>query len=407
MTASSAGSRAPRSLAGDLPGWASGLVTGAIAAAVSLLVVVAPTLAALATAPADGTDTDWGAGILAAMRIWLLGLGVPAATSLGTYSLVPLGLTLLILGILVATAQRFLLRSWDAVGLAIVAFTTLAGFVASFAWRDADDPSALIVRAVLGALLVSAPGIFAGRVRAYGLTIDAIDLVPPSVRTGVRSALSGLALVVVLAAGAGAVGAIRGAATMAETVTALDAGAVGSTVLAIAQLAYVPTLVIWMMAWVSGVGFGVGDGSVYAPAAIETGALPEVPLLAALPQSSGGLLVWTPVVLVAMGAAVRIVMRRRIRTWREDLVALGASAVVTLLVAAGTMRLAAGAVGSGRLAEVGPPVWAAAGAISGLLLAGHVLVGGVAAGLAGWRHRGDAPSEPVDLPQPAVGSSTP
>ncbi|WP_062200855.1 cell division protein PerM [Demequina salsinemoris] len=407
MTASSPGSRAPRSLAGDLPGWASGLVTGALAAAVSLLVVIAPTLASLATAPVDGTDTDWGAGIAVAMRIWLLGMGVPAATSLGTYSLVPLGLTLLILGILVATAQRFLLRSWDAVGLAVAAFATLAGFVASFAWRDADDASDLVVRAVVGALLLGVPGVFAGRVRAYGLRIDVVDLIPPTVRAGIRASLSSLSLVVVLAAAAGAVSAFKGAGTMAATVTSLDAGAVGSGVLALAQLAYVPTLVVWMMAWVAGVGFSVGAGTVYSPGTVESGALPELPLLGALPQGSGGLLVWTPLALVAVGIAVRLVLRRRIVTWREELVVMGVSGVVTLLVAAATMRLATGAAGPGRLAEVGPSVWAAAAAIAGLTLAGHALVGGVFAGLAAWKGRGAGADETADEPQPAVGSSTP
>ncbi|WNM23967.1 cell division protein PerM [Demequina capsici] len=423
MTAPTVAPRAPRTLAGELPVWASGLVTGAVAAAASLLIVVAPTLAALAASPDTGSAIDWGSAFPVATRLWLLGLGVPVATSAGLFSLVPLGLTIVTLLIVIATAQRFLMRSWAAALLASVTFAVLAGFAASFAWAGADDASGSTARAVIGGLVVAAPGAVIGRVRAHGLTIDVVDLIPPAVRTGIRAAFASIAAGLGIAAVAGVVSALQGAHAIADTATALDAGVVGNAVLAVGQLLYLPTLVVWMLAWVSGVGFSVGDGSLYSPGSTTAGALPELPLLGALPQGAGGLLLWTPLLLVAAGVLVRVALRRRLWSWRDDAVAAATATLLTFMLVAVLAALASGAAGPGRLSHVGPEVWAVAGAVAGLLALGYVTVGATAALVA--RLRGTDPrrrdTEPgLEEParpasddersqeaQPAEGSSTP
>ncbi|MDN4471599.1 cell division protein PerM [Demequina zhanjiangensis] len=398
MTAPTATAPSARGLAGALPAWASGIVTGAIAAAASLIVVLAPALAALASAPQTGESADWGAGVSVATRLWLLGLGVPFDTSAGAFDLIPLGLTVVILAILVATAQRFLLSAWSASVLAIVTFAALVGVAASLASGGLDG-SSLTTRAVLGATLVGVPGIVLGRVRAHGLTIDVIDRLPPEVRTGVRAGVASLALVLLVAAAAGLVSAVRGALPMADTLTALDADAVGAAVLAVAQLLYVPTLVVWMVSWVAGPGFSVGAGSVYSPTEVVTGELPDLPLLGALPHGAGGLLVWAPLLLVCVGAVVRVALRRRVRSWRAEATVTVVLAAVLATSVAMLMVLGSGAAGPGRLASVGPSAGEATAAVVGLVLAGDLAV----AAVAGLRRRQRAASAAPrsEQPQPA------
>ena len=55
--------------------------------------------------------------------------------------------------------------------------------------------------------------------------------------------------------------------------------------LAVAELAYLPNLVVWALAWLTGAGFAVGAGTHFAPDDVVGGALPAVPMLGALPSA--------------------------------------------------------------------------------------------------------------------------
>ncbi|WP_084074058.1 DUF6350 family protein [Demequina sp. NBRC 110052] len=376
MTASTSLRSRLRGLADALPGWASGLVTGALAALVSLMAVIAPALAAVAAAPTPtGTGTvDWSAGAAIASKLWLLAHGVPVETDLAAFTLVPLGLSLVCLTVLVATAQRFLDRSWVAVALAVASYAFVVGSVAALVWAGTPDGSDLITRAVVGAFVLAVPGAVIGRVRAHGLTVDALELVPAPVRVGTRIAAASVALALGVAALVAIAWAVAGRHTMAETATGLGVDGVGGVVLALGETAYAPTLVVWALAWLTGLGFRIGDDTLWAPSQLLTGDLPEVPLLGALPTASGGPLVWAPLLLVAVGAIARVAMHRRIPAWRADAAVLVAEVVAATLMTAALAGLASGAIGPGRLAVTGPDAWAV-GLAAGLLIgAGHLLV---------------------------------
>ena len=66
----------------------------------------------------------------------------------------------------------------------------------------------------------------------------------------------------------------------------LDAGAMGGGVLTIVQLGFLPNLVVFALAWISGSGFALGVGSLAGPLGTAVGPLPSVPVFAALPSGS-------------------------------------------------------------------------------------------------------------------------
>ena len=175
---------------------------------------------------------------------------------------------------------------------------------------------------------------------------------------------------------------LAGRATIGDIVRGLGLDAVGGVVLAVAELAYLPNLVVWALAWLTGAGFAVGEGTHFAPDGVVGGALPAVPMLGALPSSDvvGPATSLVPLVLVGVGAFVGLYIHRRLtpQRWWDTALACAVAAVCTVLVVALLVTLASGGVGPDRLAEVG-----AQGGIVGLLAGAAVLVASLLVALPG------------------------
>src|SRR5690606_11048883 len=129
---------------------------------------------------------------------------------------------------------------------------------------------------------------------------------------------------------------------------------------AVAQRARQPNLVLWATSWLAGTGFAVGQGTAYAPGGTETGPLPAVPLLGALPGpdwSGSTATAAGPLAVVACGALAGWFAWRRLdpdRVRGVDLAQVLLGTVVLAGLMAGLLQFwAGGAVGSGRLAQVG------------------------------------------------------
>jgi hypothetical protein len=374
--------RARRALAG-VPGWVGGIIAGAQAAVLSLLVVLAPATAAVAAAPTpDGSvSVDWGAGISVALQVWLLAHGNPVETSLATFTLVPLGLTLVFIAIIAAVARRFVAPTWGSGLLATAAYAAAVVLVEAFTTGQASSAAALSRTAML-AVLIAGPSVAVGLWRGHGAQFPWIMQVPPQVRAGLRLGLGSTALMLMTASAITVVTALSGRRAIADTATSLGADAVSGVVVAIAETAYAPVLVIWMMAWLTGVGFTVGEGNVFAPSVVATDTLPAVPLLGALPSAAGGVLVWAPVLVSVMGAVAWWMLRHR---WTAPIPTIS-SAVVAMLavgVCAGLLSwFASGAAGPGTLTTTGAAPWATGVVAASLMGAGFTVAGAVTGG---WR----------------------
>lgn len=370
--------RVAQSLAG-VPEWFGGILVGSQAALLSLLLVIAPALTIAASAPtADrSSNVDWAGAASLATHFWLLAHGVPLHTQQATFSIAPLGLTLISMAMLVAIARRFGTRTWGSWAIAVASYAGTAAIVAAVAYAKSADAVPAVVTATVVAALMAAPSVAWGIWRAHGAEFGWLMRVPVRVRTGVRLASGTLALMVFAAAATGAVWAFVGRRDIANSVDALGLDAVGGTLLAVTETLYAPVLVVWMLAWLTGQGFIVGENSLYTPGTLEVGALPEVPLLGALPGASGGILVWAPVILVVLAVIARLAMRRRLDLHWADLASSAIAVGVVGVSVAVLSVLATGSLGPGRMSEVGVSWLPVSLVAMGLTAAGYAVVGGL------------------------------
>lgn len=370
--------RVRESLAG-VPQWFGGILVGVQAALLSLLMVIAPAMTIAASAPtSDGSSAvDWAGAASLGTSLWLLAHGVPLTAGGATFSIAPLGLTMISMAMLVAIARRFATRSWGSWAISVASYAGTVALVTGVVYASSADAASAVTRATVVAAAMAVPSVAWGIWRAHGAEFGWLNRMPMELRTGLRLACGTLALMLTAAAVAGAAWAFAGRYAIAGAVAALNVDVVGGTLLALLETLYVPVMVVWMLAWITGQGFVMGTDSLYSPHAVEVGALPQVPLLGALPSMSGGVLVWAPAIIVALAIIARVAMRGRLKLRWADAVA---SAIALGLVALGVAALgivASGSLGPGRLGEAGVAWLPVTLVATGLVALGYALAGGV------------------------------
>lgn len=162
----------------------------------------------------------------------------------------------------------------------------------------------------------------------------------------------------------------------------------GDAILYIAlMLLIVPNAVLCAGSFLVGPGFLVGTGTLVSPTVVAVGPVPMVPLLAALP-ANGQTPAWMPFLVAtpALVAAVTVHRAQRTRphlSWERGALHGLVSGVVAGLAFGVLTVFAGGAVGPGRMADVGPLVGEVM--LTGILSLG---LGGLVGGLvATWRFR--------------------
>ncbi len=209
-----------------------------------------------------------------------------------------------------------------------------------------------------------------------GLLIARVDAVPPGLRsawfgiapdvraivgTAVRGGAAAAAAILTAAALVVAVALVASYAQIITLYENLHTGALGGTVLTVAEILFLPNLVIWAASWLIGPGFAIGTGSLVSPLGTTLGPLPSIPVLGALPQGNPsfafvGLLV--PVVAgFLVGAILRSSLAPRIESASTGTWVVGAG-LGTGVVGGAILGLlawaASGAIGPGRLVQAGP-----------------------------------------------------
>jgi hypothetical protein len=374
-----------RGLLEGAPGWVGGVLTGVQGAALSLLVVLAPAFAATASAPTQNGSAaiDWAATSALSVRLWLLAHGVPLVSGGVTFTLAPLGLTLISFAILVALARRFCTKAWGSWAIATGTYAGLVAIATTVATASEPSGGSATVKAALVAALIAGPAVAAGIWRAHGAAFGWVPRVPQVVRAGLRLGLGTVALMASAAAVVGAGFAIAGRDAIAAATTALGIDPLGGVALAFGEALYTPNIAVWTLGWMTGQGFAVGEGSLYSPGVITADAMPGFPVLGALPAVAGGLFVWAPAVLVLLAVVARLAMGRRVGLAWADLRVLAAALAVVGGAVAVIGAAASGAIGPGRLAVAGIDVVAVVASCVGLSALGFLLGHGLA--LAGSR----------------------
>ncbi|MDQ0644690.1 cell division protein PerM [Microbacterium murale] len=406
-------------------------VDAAIAAAVGLVVLLAP-LTLLWTL-AFGASADWGALWPAAGTLWQLGHGVPLeivipdeiviavgispAAAHFTLSLTPLAFLIFTLlfaarsGTRAARSGAWLLGAFAgsvtfaliAVGVAYTARTDAAR--APFALAILLPSAVYLVGALCGAVR------YAWREGDGGLIDRLHDVVDGWGEWGVLPAeiVRGTAVVIVSLTGiAGVAVAVAVLLRGGEVVALFESArvdATGVTILTLGHLAYLPTLLVWAVAWLAGPGISVGVGTAVSPAGTQLGVVPGIPMLGLLPENGS---IWMLIVVllpIGAGAFAGWVVRSRL-VWEDVARPFAPRVAITAgiaLCSAGITAIAAvlasGSIGPGRLAETGPHV----GWLS-LAIGAEVLVGAAILLLAP-RHRDELAEERTDRWVAEMGAS--
>jgi hypothetical protein len=416
-----------------MPLWLQGALETAQAAIISALVVLAPILAVWATAGFQDGALDFLASL--AGQSWLLVHGVPleltaagsnaaAASGARLLTLIPLGLTLIPF-LLAWRAGRRLARAsytdqlWQALlgsWVVYAAFGAATGFICR-----TPDVGINAWHAMFIPLVPYALGMVIGARREAGswsrlIGVDAVDWISrtsqhsrwagsylaSAAKAGCVAVLSALSLAAVLLA----VDLVIHWNLVVAVYEALDAGAAGGAALTIAQLGFLPNLVVFALAWTSGSGFAMGAGSQVGPLGTAVGPLPSIPVLAAIPSGSLEYAFVALVIPVLAGVLAGWWFLREGENHFDEWLAIKIRArwftatVSTLLLgvlcglAAGLLTaclawLARGSAGIGRLTDIGPdPFW------TGVWVAAEVGAGVVIGYAAGpWLEREHAATE--------------
>lgn len=381
-------------------------VTGAMAAcavAVVGLVILTPlVLAGWIAAPHARAGLP---GVLrTATALWLAAHHVTITVrGVGRVGMLPLGLTLLP-GALLWRAGRWVVRTgrvsrlpeagYAAVALA-APYAVVCGALA-LAGRSALTVPSLPEAVGFGFVLAMCAGGLGGarELAPWGTLARLLPPRPRSLVLATAGALTVLTVVGATLAGASLAVHLGEFRSLSREV---GAGTVGSGLLLLAELAYVPNAVGWAVSFTLGPGFAFGAGTVVAPTGVALGPLPMFPLLAAVPAGAHEVVPgWVSATVLATpylaGAFAGLLLVRAAPavTSLEIMPLWGfVCGVATGCVTGGLAAFAGGPLGSGRLVAVGPSGWQA-GVVAALQVG---VAAAVVAGAANWMRlrRGEIP----------------
>ncbi len=372
-------------------------ITTALLAALEAVIVVAVGVG-IALVPLTvlwatqfGLAIDWVVFWRAAVDVWLLGngvdltvqldpavvtaLGLPAAEAPFTLTIALLGYTLLavLLGRRTGSRAAATPYRWVGAGAAIASYGLLATVLSLTAGTDAVRaslpqgillPTAVYAAGVLSGVL---GGVRSGAVHgqaggALGRRYRTLPAVARGIAaTALRGGTAAAAAIVAVSAVALFVLILSNYATVIGLYETVQSGLTGGIVLTLLELALIPNLVVWAAAWLVGPGIAVGVGTSVSPVGTVLGSVPGLPLFGVLPHGTlafGFLGLLVPVLIGFLAAAVT--RQRQTRTGTppltipQQLVTGLATGIVAGILLGLLAWWSGGALGPGRLAEVGP-----------------------------------------------------
>ena len=373
-------------------------ITTALLAALEALIVVAIGVG-IALVPLTilwgthyGLGIDWFVFWRAAVDVWLLGNGVDLAVQLPietisalnlpgaespfslTFALLGFALLAILLGVRTGRRAAGTGYSFTAAGAAILSYGLLAALLTFSAGTAVVTPAP--VQGVLLPTLIFAGGVLIGLAgapraapslpgwasRPLGAQLRRI---PAEVQSQLAAALRGgtaaVAGIMIVSGLAVFVSVLANFATVIGLYETLQADVMGGIALTIAQLAFIPNVVIWAASWFVGPGIALGAGSSVSPLGTTLDAVPGLPLFGALPHGTlefGFLGLLVPVLVGFVSAVlVRQSLDKRANAPHGSarMLITGALMGVVAGILLGLLSWwSAGAMGPGRLTEVGP-----------------------------------------------------
>lgn len=342
---------------------AHGAAVGVWVCVATFGVVAAPVLIAWLGA---GADEPLRGALSVAAAGWLVGNGATLMTPDASVDLTPLGLTVVALmlayrgGLWAGESGHPLTGTRIGVLLGSTAATSAAigGVVAAAIAADSlgVDPGDAAVQVGLVAVTGAAVGVVHSDA---AWRRDLMGRVPTWVVAAGRPVMAALALLLAASAALTTVAIAASFSTVTETLAQLDPGAAGLFALLVLCLAYLPTLLVWVLAVAVGATVSVGTAVSVGAAGVGEGALPGFPLLAVVPDTVplgvpafGGAAMLTAGVVAGL-VAYRSVPRDADSTRWHPIASATLSGLATGLVLAVATWAASGSMGPGDLAVAG------------------------------------------------------
>ncbi|HEY7278003.1 MAG TPA: DUF6350 family protein [Trebonia sp.] len=346
----------------------AGGVAAIAAAGGGLAVLATLTLIGWITAPHVGLGGGLAGALRSAGLLWLVAHHVEVTVQgVGKVGLLPLGLVLLPAA-LVERAGRWMTHEGHVtslldVGPAAVSialpYALFTGAVAVASGTSVAAPS-LWQAAMMGFLIALLASGF-GAARAIAPWRKLTMRVPPRPRSLILGALAALAVLTVCGALLDAISLMVHMSAYKEAVGRLNPGIIGSVLLLLASLSYLPNSVIWAVAYMLGPGFSFGIGTAVSPSGSALGALPAFPMLAALPVGSKAAFpAWLGFFVLVMpylaGALAGLMTVRIAPTPSLEAAPLWGlvTGTLTAVVIGFGAKFSGGPLAAGRLASVGP-----------------------------------------------------
>lgn len=315
--------------------------------------------AATASSPHLGSAT-WQSAVGLATATFLLGFGLPIQTDLGTVTLIPTLLAALT-ALLSVAGQKYLAVN----GLRYAPFTALGGLfgvvvIGIFAGRGLGAfPTGLIAAAVCAIASIFAVGkaerkLASSEYRGPILTAlrRGLAALPIWLRRGCGRVSSLFWSLIALAA-LGTIGAVIAAWPRINTLTSqLSATTLDTVSIWLAELAYLPTMLVWSLGYLIGAGYHVGPAT-FSPGLAPEGLLPSVPIVLA-----GPLTIWSTWMLaipavIGAGHALRYTRARSAPRLSLHLAASLVCVVVLVVVLVCAAWITGGGLTGGPLANCG------------------------------------------------------
>jgi len=348
-------------------GRAGAVWAAAAVLAVTLVGLVGLSIAVVVVSTLDPTGgLSVGGSIALAGRLWLLANGAELQLPSGPLHIAPLLLTAGIAWGL-SRAGRFAVHAGDA-----TAPRSAGGAVAVLVGGH------VLLTAVLALVLDDdAAGVGFGRTLAgaavlalvaggWGVLAEAgvLDRLPGALRPVLRAVSAGLLALLALCTAVVAIAVADDASGYAAVSGSLGGAGAGALGLLGLGLLLLPNAAAAVLGRAAGPGFVVGAGTAVSVHGVTLGAVPALPLLAALPDTQAvPLLAFASQVIPVLGGLVTgVVLGRRMGDDDGGSIVAGLWGVLAgvLLGAASAVLvwLAGGALGDGALAEVGAPALA-------------------------------------------------
>lgn len=341
----------------------------------------------------DGFSTDLLMSWAAALDIWFLGHGVPLSFSVPTdladslalgalsrefsvdVALLGMGLITLLWGFRMGRREStaaYPLLVWSlSVGTMVLVSLALVVF------SPDQVVSAPLLDAVVRPALFLATGLAVGAwVGPYSSGKTLLQSALPGslvdiLRAGVSAGAAAVVAVVAVAAASVSLLLVFSFAQVISIFEALQPGVLGLIALTVAQLALLPTIIVWAATWIVGPGFSLGAGALVSPLGTNLQIVPALPILGVVPTDPPAFAVAVIVIPViaafVMGVAVGPRVMGSERLWHnvtetdilsQPLTKVLATAMVAGLVGAGLggllASLTSGSAGPGRFWLVGP-----------------------------------------------------